>query len=326
MATSCNPVQIAPSLVAAVCALMLWAGISGCASQPKTDRLPPQTMASTAPPTDPATAAAASESPAPAASDGTRTATTPSDSGSESSSGSASEAAAASVSDAKTVVLEDSATEMPAQDRRRALVEAARAERERRKGSSEQIAVITDKNLKNWSKGQLTEMTVGGAVAGSDAAPDGTPAQGESESAATGPSAEPGDPETVEQFWRRRILEARTNWHNAAEEILHLQRRITELRTQFYEEDDPYYRDRRIKPQWDRALDRLEEARSAALEFERAVGQILEEGRRAGALPGWLREGRELEPEFEVEAVTSAPKPREHVVGEPTIAEDPDGD
>ena len=52
------------------------------------------------------------------------------------------------------------------------------------------------------------------------------------------------------------------------------------------------------------------------------VAAFLEEGRRAGALPGWLREGIELEPEpvlVEVDGIV------EHEAEEPTIYEPPPG-
>ncbi len=70
------------------------------------------------------------------------------------------------------------------------------------------------------------------------------------------------------------------------------------LRRRFYAEDDPYVRDTRVKPEWDRVLDRLDEARD---EVEAAKKELADFWRRqaagTGALPGWLREGAELEPE-----------------------------
>ena len=68
------------------------------------------------------------------------------------------------------------------------------------------------------------------------------------------------------------------------------------LRSQFYSTDDPYVRDSKVKPQWDRALAELEEARRRAEAGPAEVEAFLEEGRRVGALPGWLRDGVELEP------------------------------
>jgi hypothetical protein len=56
-------------------------------------------------------------------------------------------------------------------------------------------------------------------------------------------------------------------------------------------------RDAQIKPAWDRALADLEDARRRAEEGPREVEAYLDEGRTSGALPGWLREGSDLEPE-----------------------------
>ena len=75
-----------------------------------------------------------------------------------------------------------------------------------------------------------------------------------------------------------------------------LQAEVADLRRRFYQEDDPFYRDNEIKPSWDRALDRLQEAKSMAEAQERKLSRFLDEGHRAGALPGWLREGVEYEP------------------------------
>ena len=96
-------------------------------------------------------------------------------------------------------------------------------------------------------------------------------------------------------------------------------------RIRFYAEDDPYVRDGRIKPEWDRALDRLESGRREIDDARAAIDLALEEGRRAGAEPGWLLEGLELEPAPAPTACPSGPgeprsgaEPREpNVVVEP---------
>ncbi|MDH3745756.1 MAG: hypothetical protein OES47_11715, partial [Acidobacteriota bacterium] len=71
-----------------------------------------------------------------------------------------------------------------------------------------------------------------------------------------------------------------------------------------------------IKPAWDRALDRLEGARELVAEASTQLDELIEEGRRAGALPGWLREGIDLEPDRDRERATGV---EEHEVGEPEI-------
>ena len=80
-------------------------------------------------------------------------------------------------------------------------------------------------------------------------------------------------------------------------------------------------RDGQVKPDWDHALADLEEARYRAARGAEEVATFLEEGRRAGALPGWLREGAELEPEPVLETTDGTQPGNEP--REPTIYDQP---
>ena len=165
---------------------------------------------------------------------------------------------------------------------RPSLVEAARAEKERRARSGEPVAVITNKTLpKQAAKGKIN------------------PAEPARKPAAT-PSAGASGVQD-EQYWRNRALEIRRRWKNAADEMVELEKNAAGLRRRFYAEADPYVRDTKVKPEWDRVLDRLEEARAEIETAKEELAALHEEGRRAGALPGWLREGAELEPAEEEE-------------------------
>jgi hypothetical protein len=66
-------------------------------------------------------------------------------------------------------------------------------------------------------------------------------------------------------------------------------------------------------------LDRLEEARAEAETAKTELAELLEEGRAAGALPGWLREGVDEEPKEEPEA---DPVKEHKVIDPPKIEED----
>ena len=220
---------------------------------------------------------------------------------------------------ALTVVIDDPTARRSGEP---SLVEAAAAERARRASAGKSIAVITDENLAEYSEGQLTIM---GEPAQSPPQPASTATEALESNTGSSTATEivSGDPET---YWRGRILEARMNWASAVEESLRLEARVAELRQRFYAEDDPYYRDAQIKPAWDRALDRLEETRAAIEAHRLEVRTILEEGRRASALPGWLREGVELEPEVAGPERRDGPTPPgEYLPGEPKVAVDPDG-
>ncbi len=102
-----------------------------------------------------------------------------------------------------------------------------------------------------------------------------------------------------ETFWRDGVRERRRRLRRAVDEVLALEEQVAGLRLRFYAEDDPYVRDSRIKPAWDRSLERLHRARQDVSSYRRDLDEFLEAGHRAGALPGWLREAAELEPSTE---------------------------
>ena len=173
----------------------------------------------------------------------------------------------------------------------KSLAQVAQEEKERRARAAAPVAVITNKTLPEYAaKGQLTV-----ATPGASSSPSPAPA-GEV------PAAERG-----EQYWRSRGLEIRRRWRGALEEVELLEQSAADLRRRFYSEDDPYRRDGQIKPEWDRVLDRIEEKRAEARAAEEDLETFLEEGREAGALPGWLREGAEEEPRRE-EPAPAAPE------------------
>jgi hypothetical protein len=181
------------------------------------------------------------------------------------------------------------------------LAEAAARERERRRTAEKPIAVIDDKNLAEFARDQKLTIAQG---------------EPEAESAATQEAPLAGDHD--EAWWRNRGLEIRREWRHAVDSMERLEGEVAELRNRFYATDDPYVRDAQVKPEWDRRLSELEDARRKAADGRHEVERFLEEGRRAGALPGWLREGVELEPEPVLPRVEDA-EPGEPVI----LGEDP---
>lgn len=171
------------------------------------------------------------------------------------------------------VIDEGTATASGAQE----LAAVAAAERERRRKAGPAMVVINNGNLAEHATGKLT------IVSGSEP------------SRAAAAAATPGEPKD-ERYWRDRVHGLRQQWAAAVDSIGELEARAAALRTRFYAQDDPYVRDGEIKPAWDRALENLDEAKDRARSLEDQLGAVLEEGRQAGALPGWLREGIELEP------------------------------
>ena len=160
----------------------------------------------------------------------------------------------------------------------KSLVEAAREERDRRAQAGKPVAVIDNQNLADFSRGQKL------TVAENTSAP---------ETSAVAAAAEAARDEA---YWRERGLKIRRQWREAYDSISELETKAGELRQRFYAADDPYLRDSRIKPEWDHALEELDAARRLVERSELDLERYLEEGRLAGAFPGWLRDGTELEP------------------------------
>lgn len=182
------------------------------------------------------------------------------------------------------------------------LAEAARAAREQRAHAAPPAHVITNQNLKQYAaKGQITVAT---------------PAK-QAEEKKDGEPAEEAPVVRDEQYWRSRALEIRLRWHKAADDVSELEQSAAGWRRRFYAENDVYVRNGKIKPEWDRVLDRLEEARAEVDTAKAELAEFLEEGRTAGALPGWLREGIDQEPEEEPE-----PSNEHKAIDPPKVDED----
>jgi hypothetical protein len=161
------------------------------------------------------------------------------------------------------------------------LVEAARAEKERRASAGQSTHVINDKTLPKYARqGQITIADPKKKSAGQ-------------RPPAVGPTGEIRD----EAYWRSRARDIRERWRDAAEDVKELEQRATELRQKFYLESDTFTRDNQIKPEWDRVLERLRRAKLDVEATQKELAEFLDEGRTADVMPGWLREGEEEEPE-----------------------------
>lgn len=216
---------------------------------------------------------------------------------------------------------------------------AAAAREERRRHGDRSVGELTDDNLAEIAaRGKVTYAPVPAnaaelaAEAGEDGeeGADGGAAGGAPEGEVGGSAADAADRDVGaadtaeiepcdEACWRRRARELREAWAETVDQVKELEAEVAELRWRFYATDDPWVRDSQVKPAWDRALDRLHRARDEAERYRERVDELADEGRRAGALPGWLREGIELEPGAE-DAETAPRDPAEPV--EPRVLED----
>ena len=100
----------------------------------------------------------------------------------------------------------------------------------------------------------------------------------------------PAAAEAEEAQWRERARAARKRVEDTKEHISQLETETKKLESDFYTWDDGQYRDGIIKPAWDKKLEELETARRDLVDAEREVSELPEKARKAGALPGWIRE------------------------------------
>ena len=198
----------------------------------------------------------------------------------------------------KTIVIQESESREVSP---RTLFEASQAELRRRNSGEKAGVRITNETLAEHAEGGQLTVAAPPVGAASAAQPD----------VATGDASE--------ELWRARGLDLRLRWKESVEQVADLEREVALLRRRFYDEDDPFYRDNEIKPAWDRAIEDLGEARLQIAISQRNLDDFLEEGRRAGALPGWLREGAELEPERIPERDDQADRRRREDPREPKI-------
>jgi hypothetical protein len=110
------------------------------------------------------------------------------------------------------------------------------------------------------------------------------------EPAAASSNSPAGPAGGTEAEWRETAQRARKRVAEARAHIEELQAAASKLESDFYAWDDGQYRDRVIKPAWDRTLRELEDTRRELAEAEKDLNDLPEKARRAGALPGWIRE------------------------------------
>ena len=138
-----------------------------------------------------------------------------------------------------------------------------------------------------------------GRVSTSKAVPARLPPRAPSSSPATAGAAPPAPAETpgagsapggTESEWRRTAESTRQRVVTAKARVAELDAAAKKLENDFYAWDDGQYRDRVIKPSWDRTLQLLVVAKEELAEAEKDLAALPEKARQAGAQPGWIRE------------------------------------
>jgi hypothetical protein len=123
------------------------------------------------------------------------------------------------------------------------------------------------------------------------ASPTPDPAKGPTTPPTTAlPGIAPADSGQGESYWREESRRLRERVAEIRDAITRLEADTKRLEADYYAWDDGAYRDRVIKPSWDQAREELATARLALPVAEKELADLPDRARRAGALPGWLRE------------------------------------
>jgi hypothetical protein len=152
----------------------------------------------------------------------------------------------------------------------------------RRTTEQKKVRITNETLVTEADKGKLTT---------SDVRPAPTPTGKAGENRPTAVEPEPTEPEGGgEAYWRGEARRLRERVAAIREEISRLENDTKKLESDFYSWDDGAYRDRVIKPAWDKAREELATARKELPVAERELAELPDRARKAGALPGWLRE------------------------------------
>ena len=166
------------------------------------------------------------------------------------------------------------------------LADAVRAasETKKKKETKGKIAITNDNLVTDPKKGKLTT-----------AAPRNvTPASPAATAKIEAPRAD-GEPPAqnsaeAEAYWRERMHSAKTRVEDLEERVRRYDQEARKLENDFYSWDDGNYRDGVIKPAWDKKREELETSKRELADAQKELADLPEKARKAGALPGWLRD------------------------------------
>ena len=165
----------------------------------------------------------------------------------------------------------------------------AAAEKRGRPGEKSAVSITNETLVTDPSKGKLTTTTRSAAPVKPSAA-DAPPSRTIASEMPFDESAPAPAASEEEAKWRAAARNARERVETLKLRITQFEGEEAKLQSDFYAWDDGQYRDGVIKPAWDRKKAELEEARKGLAEAEKELADLPEKARKAGALPGWLRE------------------------------------
>ena len=153
----------------------------------------------------------------------------------------------------------------------------AASEGKTRKEQKGSVAITNETLVTDPTKGKLTTSQPKNL-------PPPTPGRSETPAAA---SASTGGGEAE---WRERARAARRRVEELKARVYQLEGEAASLEKDFYRWDDGQYRDGVIKPAWDKKKEELEATKNELAQAEKDLAELPDRARKAGALPGWIRE------------------------------------
>jgi len=178
------------------------------------------------------------------------------------------------------------------------LTELAEIERQRRNGIAEAPKAINNDNVAEFSRGAVSIIK---PIALPSRAMNSEAAEwigGDSEKEKTADSEYEVDPDEPvdlagrpESFWRDKMAEARQRVEVLEREAEVLQLRLNALQMQFLDSADGFRR-QAIQKDMQKAFYEQDLNKENLAAAQDALRDLSQEGRRSGALPGWLRPSR----------------------------------
>jgi len=169
------------------------------------------------------------------------------------------------------------------------LADVARKEEERRKSVAEPAKVYTNKDLKPQPPSSpatpAPEPAASADAKPADTASDKTPSNDKTGSKSDSSEKEPAKDKT---YWVTRLKALQDQLDRDQTYADALQSRINGLQAQFVNRDDPAQR-AVIERDRNKALAELDRLKQELPRDKKALADFLEEARRSGVPPGWLR-------------------------------------
>lgn len=173
------------------------------------------------------------------------------------------------------------------------LAEVAKQEKEKQKDTKSKPAkTFTNADLEKVTGGKVSSVSTGAETPASPAAGEAASAAAASGEKAEGAAAGEGEKkeeEKGEEYWKSRASDARLKQKRSKERLDLLLLKQATLNNRFYNLSDPAQRDL-AQAELQQIASDIEEAKQEAIGAAQALVDLEDEARKAGALPGWLRE------------------------------------